>query len=243
MSLPRPSHVGTRPAYLDSLFMRDLPPTPTAHSSTSSISCSSTASSYDLRSAYFQPSRPLSPFVEEDRSDSFSTHSKKSFLGGRRKWRIGAILNRRTYPQHTDEHQYTRPSTSHHLVPPSPPPKKPLPPPPTSVPAQPIAEMSAQRRPSLPKLQTNFPPPQAISTYAKRPLPAVPGQQQQQQKPVPSYPPRVTSRPKLSRQGSSPRSSGGELSCQRCYYHAARNCQGYVLGGEPGDPCETCLVC
>jgi hypothetical protein len=33
-----------------------------------------------------------------------------------------------------------------------------------------------------------------------------------------------------------------ELSCGRCYYFTARNCNGYVLGGEAGDACEGCLV-
>ncbi|CAK4030881.1 Hypothetical predicted protein [Lecanosticta acicola] len=226
-----------RPAYLDNLF-RDLPTTPPGHSSTSSVSCSSTASSYDLRSAY-PSSRPLSLFLEEDKSDTFSTHSKKSFLGARRRWGLGTVLNRRTYPQ-TDEYQYPRPSTSA-TTPPSPP----LPP--ISAPTLPFAEAQGNngRRPSLPKLQTSFPPPQAISTYAKRPLPAVPGQAPPLQpaaavRPVPSHPPRVQSRSKRSRTEST-RSSGGELKCQRCYYYAARNCQGYVLGGGPGDACEACL--
>lgn len=33
-----------------------------------------------------------------------------------------------------------------------------------------------------------------------------------------------------------------ELRCQPCYYFAARHCNGYVLGGQHGEPCENCLV-
>lgn len=33
-----------------------------------------------------------------------------------------------------------------------------------------------------------------------------------------------------------------ELSCQRCYYFALRNCKGWVIGGNPGDACESCTV-
>lgn len=32
------------------------------------------------------------------------------------------------------------------------------------------------------------------------------------------------------------------LSCQRCYYSIARNCNGWVFGGNHGDACESCLV-
>lgn len=33
-----------------------------------------------------------------------------------------------------------------------------------------------------------------------------------------------------------------ELSCHRCYYFAARNCNGWVMGGSHGDACESCAV-
>ncbi|KAF2159360.1 hypothetical protein M409DRAFT_60940 [Zasmidium cellare ATCC 36951] len=232
MSLPRPSAVGTRPAYLDNLF-RDAPTTPSIHSSTSSISCASTASNYDLRSAY-HASRPLTPAVEEDKSDSFSVRSKKSFLTPRR-FKLGSILHRRTYPQ-SDDLEFSRPSTGRPT--PQSEPSSP-PPPPSSPPSANDSNASTPvpatgRRPSLPKIQTNFPPPRAISTYAKKPLPAVPGQQAPQPQPKPEV-----ARPKLKRQQSS--ISGAELNCQRCYYYAARNCNGWVMGGEPGDPCEMCL--
>lgn len=228
MSLPRPSAVGTRPAYLDNLF-RDAPTTPSIHSSTSSISCGSTASTYDLRSAY-HTSRPLSPAVEEDKSDTFSVRSKKSFLTPRR-FKLGSMLHRRTYPQ-SDDVEISRPSTGR----PAPQSEPSSPPPPPSSPpsANDTTVSTTPRRPSLPKIQTNFPPPRAISTYAKKPLPAVPGQQ-----PKPPAPAEAT-RPKLQRQQSN--ASGAELNCQRCYYYAARNCNGWVMGGEPGDPCEMCLV-
>jgi hypothetical protein len=32
------------------------------------------------------------------------------------------------------------------------------------------------------------------------------------------------------------------LNCHRCYYFAARHCNGWVMGGKHGDACETCLV-
>ena len=32
------------------------------------------------------------------------------------------------------------------------------------------------------------------------------------------------------------------VTCDRCYYFAARNCNGWVMGGSSGDACETCLV-
>ena len=38
------------------------------------------------------------------------------------------------------------------------------------------------------------------------------------------------------------KSPGQELSCQRCYYFAARHCNGWVMGGSHGDACESCLV-
>lgn len=33
-----------------------------------------------------------------------------------------------------------------------------------------------------------------------------------------------------------------ELKCQRCYYFAARHCNGWVMGGSHGDACDSCLV-
>ena len=33
-----------------------------------------------------------------------------------------------------------------------------------------------------------------------------------------------------------------EVACHRCYYFAARNCKGWVMGGTHGDACEQCLV-
>lgn len=33
-----------------------------------------------------------------------------------------------------------------------------------------------------------------------------------------------------------------ELKCHRCYYFAARNCNGWTMGGSHGDACEQCLV-
>lgn len=253
MSLPRPSAVGTRPAYLDNLF-RDAPTTPSIHSSTSSISFASTASNYDLRSAY-HASRPLTPAVEEDKSDTFSVRSKKSFLTPRR-FKLGSILHRRTYPQ-SDDLEISRPSTSSpgRPAPQSEPPSSP-PPPPPSPPSATDSKVStpvpaASRRPSLPKIQTNFPPPRAISTYAKKALPPVPGQAppqpqraptppQAQRALTPPQPKAEVARPKIQRQQSN--TSTAELQCQRCYYYAARNCNGWVMGGEPGDPCEMCLV-
>lgn len=239
-NLPRPSMVGNRPAYLDNLY-NNAPATPSAHSSTSSISCSSTASNYDLRSAY-NLARRLSPAFEEDQSDTFSVRSKKSFMK-RRRFGLGSLMNRRTYPQ-SDDLDVSRPGTSQGEVHPAAAttPSSPRSPPtafPTSNLSRSESASPQGRRPSLPKIQTNFPPPRAVSTYAKRPLPAVPGAAAGTAAPTQSLP-KPQQRPPVQRKQSS--ASGAELSCQRCYYYAARNCQGYVLGGEAGDPCETCLV-
>lgn len=243
MTLPRPSALGQRPAYLDSLF-RDVPPhAPSVHSSTSSISTTSTGSSCDLRSA-FHGSRPLSPALEDCCSDTQSIRSKKSFLLRPRRFRLGTMLHRRTYPQvdqPSDEPE--RPSTaiSGQRMPPARSPPSPPSPFSKSVSA-PESRVQSQemQRPTLPKIQTSFPPPRAVSTYAKRPLPAVPG-------PAPSAPPHPNPqanppRQVLERQPSTNELPSQELSCQRCYYFAARNCNGYVLGGDAGDACETCLV-
>ncbi|KXL46894.1 hypothetical protein M433DRAFT_142882 [Acidomyces richmondensis BFW] len=75
---------------------------------------------------------------------------------------------------------------------------------------------SSSRRPSLaslPKLQTSFTAPQRKNSnaYKEKPLPAAP---------IPA---------------------AQELSCHRCYYYAARNCKGWVMGGSHGDACEQCL--
>lgn len=41
---------------------------------------------------------------------------------------------------------------------------------------------------------------------------------------------------------SSPTRTTENLHCTPCYYFAARNCSGYVLGGGHGDACENCAV-
>lgn len=72
----------------------------------------------------------------------------------------------------------------------------------------------SSRRPSLPKLQTSFSsPPRKGSITKDKPLPTAPVQTAQ------------------------------EVTCHRCYYFAARNCNGWVMGGHHGDACEQCLVC
>lgn len=227
MVLPRPSAFGTRPAYLDGIFRdyREQPSTPSAHSSASSISTNSTASNYDLRSAY--NARPLSPRIEEEDSDTFSVRSKKSFLT-RRRFGLGSILNRRTYPQVEETVLERRPSTS--AGQPQFQPSRSPPLPPVSSPLASEARTN-NGRPLLPKLQTNFPPPQAVATYANRPLPAVPGQKKPSPRTQSERPPSTTV--------ASPR----DIKCQPCYYFSSRNCNGYVIGGGLGDACETCLVC
>lgn len=84
----------------------------------------------------------------------------------------------------------------------------------TSHSRQPSSARSLPRRPSLPKMSTSLslPKSQAPGAYATKPLPPAP----------------VSKAP--------------ELQCQPCYYFAARNCNGYVLGGAHGDSCENCLV-
>ncbi|KAH9812177.1 hypothetical protein Tdes44962_MAKER05818 [Teratosphaeria destructans] len=72
----------------------------------------------------------------------------------------------------------------------------------------------AFRRPSLPKLQTSFTAPARKSSLASR------------DKPLPRAP--------------SPPAQ--EIKCHRCYYFAARHCNGWVMGGNHGDACEQCLV-
>lgn len=189
MAMARPATFGTRPAYLDNLF-RDsplpLPTSPSLHSSTSSISCSSTTSGIDLRLNKPLP-RPLSPAFEDIAEDRGSVRSLRLNLSPRFKFRN--ILNRRTYPTESD--------TSG---------------PPSST-ISPTPSRPASRRPSLPKLNTSFP----TTTRRDKPLPY---------KPLPT----------------APASSAHELPCHRCYYFAARNCNGYVMGGSHGDACEQCLV-
>ncbi|KAK3075750.1 hypothetical protein LTR53_000688 [Teratosphaeriaceae sp. CCFEE 6253] len=69
------------------------------------------------------------------------------------------------------------------------------------------------RRPSLPRLTTSF-----SSSSLKLGL-------VEREKPLPAAPAYVAQ----------------ELGCHRCYYFAARNCNGWVMGGSHGDSCEQCL--
>ena len=69
------------------------------------------------------------------------------------------------------------------------------------------------RRPSLPKLQT------ALSSPTRKGHAG-------SSKPLPPAPPPMAE----------------ELKCQPCYYFAARNCNGYVMGGSHGDACDNCAV-
>lgn len=189
MALPRPSHAGNRPAYLDNLFRDNPPPlpskSPSLRSANSSISYSST-SPLDVRAVQPIP-RPLSPAFEEEQDDKMSVRSLRLHLSPR--FNIRSILNRRTYPQvqETVEYRSNRSTPS-------------------------LANLSS-RRPSLPKLQTAFSsPPRKGQPLSAKPLPALP----------------------------LPRTE--ELKCQPCYYFAARNCNGYVMGGSHGDACEGCAV-
>ncbi|KAM3420034.1 hypothetical protein BST61_g3344 [Cercospora zeina] len=253
MASTRPSPAFSRPSYMENLYKdtsyRDVPDTPPAslHSYKSSISTTSTASNYSLRSTY-QTTRPLSPPIEESSSDAISVRSKKSFLSPKGRFRFGAILqrNRHTYPQTTEQSEPTPAPISQPL-----PGLSQLAPrtPPASAPTSPCFENPVaplHHRPSLPKLQTNFSParfgpPEAIGTYKKKALPALPAASRS-----PSRQPSRTlsqSRSTMTRQKSTaelsrPRSERG---CHKCYYFAARHCNGYVLGGEVGDACETCL--
>lgn len=79
--------------------------------------------------------------------------------------------------------------------------------------AAPVPSRQALRRPSLPRLQTSFSsPPRRGSAQKEKPLPAAPVQ------------------------------PAREVTCHRCYYFAARNCNGWVMDGTHGDACEQCLV-
>jgi len=201
VALPRPSTCGTRPAYLDNLFRENasFANSPSLHSATSSISCSSTASTYDLRTMHSHP-RPLSPALEESSvDDRNSVRSLKLNLSPR--FNVRKVFNRRTHPQAQGQGS----GTVYQSMP---------------APSRSATTLSlhpASRRPSLaslPKLQTSFTAPQRKSSnvHKEKPLPAAP------------IPP------------------AQELSCHRCYYYAARNCKGWVLGGSHGDACEQCLV-
>lgn len=232
----RPSATSTRPAYMDQFF-RDAPIPQSAHSSTSSISTISSASNYNPRNTTYS-GRSLSPPPEEG-SDASSIRSKTSSNG--KKWfNLGKVLHRRTYPQ---SEEADRPSNKAE-----------------SEATSPIEEEPTTRRPSLPKVPASFPPPQAINTYATRPLPAVPqpappglrkqpslmrktsAPLPQQTIPQQTIPERMSSK-RIPSKGEPVQVSTQELSCQRCYYFTARNCNGYVMGGDAGDACEGCLVC
>ena len=79
-------------------------------------------------------------------------------------------------------------------------------------PSQPRRSM---RRPSLPRLHT------APSSISLSKLSAI------KDRPSP-----VARSPSVQEQ----------LHCHRCYYFAARHCNGWVMGGTHGDACEQCLV-
>lgn len=223
MAMQQSTAPSTRPAYMDQFF-RVAPMPPSAHSSTSSISTTSSGSTYNSRNTTYS-GRSLSPPPEEG-SDASSIRSSRT---SEKKWyRLGTIMHRRTYP-HSEEAD--RPSIEVE-----------------SRPTSPSKEL-ASRRPSLPKVLTSFPPPQAINTYATRPLPAVPQPGPLRPRPslmrktsTPAFPERMSSKRIPSTEKVQQQVSTEELSCQRCYYFTARNCNGYVLGGEAGDACEGCLV-
>lgn len=267
MALPRSSAAGSRPAYLDGLYRdtytscREYSNTPPAslHSYTSSISTTSTASTYSLRSAY-QSARPLSPPIEECNSDTLSIRSKKPFLSPKRRFRF--FPRPKTYPQTPEQFEPpapVRPVYSQIPAPPSTPPRSGSSSPlrQASSPVReenPVVPAALHRRPSLPKLQTTFAPlkfgpPEAQSTYERKALPAIPGQSQPPSRQTSSsrYQPvrQISkSRPSMKRHASALelKTPATDLGCQKCYYYAARNCNGYVLGGDAGDACETCLV-
>lgn len=199
----------------------------------SSISTISSTSNYNPRNTTYS-GRSLSPPPEEG-SDTASVRSKTSSNG--KKWfQFGKVLHRRTYPQSEETDRPSNVAESR----------------PTTPPQEPTS-----RPPSLPTSPTNFPPPQAINTYATRPLPAVPPPGVRKQPslmrkasaPLPhlpqqTIPERMSSkRIAPSPQKTQPQISTQELSCQKCYYFTARNCNGYVMGGDSGDACEGCLVC
>lgn len=278
MALPRSSPVvGSRPAYLDGLY-RDThntssPSTSTStstssyrdahyplHSHSSSFSTISTASSYSLRS----------PPSEKCNSDTLSIRSKKSlsFLSSPRK-RFGYILqrhHRHTFPQTSDELQRSASVSSIYSQPPS-----------SSSPSTPILEEKEDEekkeevveeetfvapptttrppRPTLPKLQTtfappNFGPPAHVLAYERKALPAIPRTQkagapvrhERLRQASRSQPPPATRRYAPAYEGNHHVPVATDLGCLKCYYFVARNCNGYVLGGNSGDACDTCLV-
>lgn len=278
MALPRSSPVvGSRPAYLDGLY-RDThntssPSTSTStstssyrdahyplHSHSSSFSTISTASSYSLRS----------PPSEKCNSDTLSIRSKKSlsFLSSPKK-RFGYILqrhHRHTFPQTSDELQRSASVSSIYSQPPS-----------SSSPSTPILEEKEDEekkaevveeetsvapptttrppRPTLPKLQTtfappNFGPPAHVLAYERKALPAIPRTQkagapvrhERLRQASRSQPPPATRRYAPAYEGNHHVPVATDLGCLKCYYFVARNCNGYVLGGNSGDACDTCLV-
>ena len=71
----------------------------------------------------------------------------------------------------------------------------------------------SSRRPSLPRIQTSFSSPaRKAGSRKENVLP-----------PLPAPPAK-------------------EITCHRCYYFAARHCNGWVMDGSHGDACEQCLV-
>ncbi|TKA31469.1 hypothetical protein B0A50_02316 [Salinomyces thailandicus] len=225
MTLPRPSACGTRPAYLDNLFKDRSPSLGTS----SMHSTSSSGSNLDLRTPHQQhhhqqhslPRAPLPPAYEQtfegeeeqdqDPEDQASLRSLR--LSPR--FNVHKLFHRRTYPQ-AREISPTR-TTSR---------TKAEPPPSTSPPIATIqtpasSSRSSSRRPSLPKLQTAFPPAPRKGSLPARPTISGSGKD----KPLPAAPVQPAK----------------EVTCQRCYYFAARNCNGWVMGGTHGDACEGCL--
>lgn len=230
------------------------------HSHSSSFSTISTASSYSLRS----------PPSEKCNSDTLSIRSKKSlsFLSSPKK-RFGYILqrhHRHTFPQTSDELQRSASVSSIYSQPPSSSsPSTPIleekedeekkeevveeetfvAPPTTTRPP----------RPTLPRLQTtfappNFGPPAHVLAYERKALPAIPRTQkagapvrhERLRQASRSQPPPATRRYAPAYEGNHHVPVATDLGCLKCYYFVARNCNGYVLGGNSGDACDTCLV-
>ncbi|KAF2774581.1 hypothetical protein EJ03DRAFT_347173 [Teratosphaeria nubilosa] len=77
----------------------------------------------------------------------------------------------------------------------------------------PLGHHHVFRRPSLPRLQSSFTAPARKGSLASG------------DKPLPT----------------APLSPAQEIKCHRCYYFAARHCNGWVMGGNHGDACEQCL--
>ncbi|KAF2725742.1 hypothetical protein K431DRAFT_48863 [Polychaeton citri CBS 116435] len=201
-AVPRPSGLGGRPAYLDGLYGQPTPSTPSLHSSSSTLSCSSSVSSNnDLKvvSAFScQQTRPLSPAFEDGMEDSRSIASFRTFSS---KFSLRSLLrksrSRRREPQEVAEIEPFSVALSKATT------------------LQHASEFRpGSRNPSVGKIQTSVSPSRKQSTaspFTDKPLPLEPSEPAQ------------------------------ELSCHRCYYFAARNCHGWVMGGGSGDACETCL--